>query len=101
MANITKHDLVTDIAVTTGIAQKDAKKVVECFLDLVSHHLVKGNSIEIRGVGTFSVKSRKGRPVRNPRTGEQFHLGSRAVPAIKFSDDIKDAVLNSYPRSFE
>lgn len=92
MANITKHDLVTDISITTGISQKDTKATIECFLDFIAHHLEKRNTIEIRGFGTFSVKPRKGRPVRNPRTGEEFRLGERLVPNIKFSDDIKELI---------
>ena len=47
--NVTKHSLVTDVSVTTGVSQKDTKKVVECFLDFITHHLEKGNTIEIRG----------------------------------------------------
>ena len=92
MANITKQDLVTDISITTGITQKDTKKTRECFLDFIAHHLAKGNTIELRGFGTFSVKPRKDRPVRNPRTGQELRLGDRHVPNIKFSDDIKEMV---------
>ena len=90
--NITKQCIVTDIAVTTGFSQKDTKKVVECFLDFIVHHLEKGNTIEIRGFGTFSVKGRKGRPVRNPRTGEQLLLDGRKVPTLKFCDIVRERV---------
>lgn len=92
MSNVTKHSLVTDVSMTTGITQKDTKKVVECFLDFIAHHLEKGNTIEIRGFGRFSVKSRKGRPVRNPKTGEQYHLDGRKVPMLKFCDDLKERI---------
>lgn len=84
--------LVTDISVTTGISQKETKKVVECFLDFITHHLEKGNTIELRGFGTFAVRARKERPVRNPRTGEKLLLEGRMVPALKFCDDVKERI---------
>lgn len=92
MSNISKHSLVTDVSVATGVTQKDTKKVVECFLDFIAHHLEKGNTVEIRGFGRFSVKSRKGRTVRNPRTGEQFQLDGRKVPTLKFCDELKERI---------
>ena len=90
--NITKQLLVTDVAVATGISQKDTKKVVECFLDYIAVHLEKGSTIEIRGFGTFAVRPRKTRPVRNPRTGEKLVLEAHQVPTLKFSDDIKERI---------
>ena len=90
--NITKHFLVTDISMATGISRKYAKTVVECFLDLIAHHMEHGNTIELRGFGTFANRARKKRPVRNPRTGEQLVLEGRYVPTLKFSDDIKERI---------
>ncbi len=92
MSNITKHSLVTDVSIATGVTQKDTKKVVECFLDFIAHHLEKGNTIEIRGFGRFSIKNRKERPVRNPKTGEQFQLKNRKVPILKFCNELKDRI---------
>jgi nucleoid DNA-binding protein len=92
MSNITKHHLVTDISVTTGISQIDIKKTVECFLDFITNHLEKGNTVEIRGFGRFSVKSRKQRPVRNPRTGAEIILEERRVPVLKFCDDVRKRI---------
>ena len=90
--NITKQNLVTDIAVATGITQKVTKQVVEAFLDFIELHLEKGNTVELRGFGRFSVKGRKSRPVRNPKTGAVLQLGDRMVPTVKFCDDLKERV---------
>jgi len=97
MPNITKQDLVTDIAVATGISQKHTKIVINGFFDFLVFHLNRGDSIELRGFGTFSVKSRKGRPVRNPRTGQEYQLADRIVPTLKFCDRIKDAIVKHIP----
>lgn len=92
MPNITKQSLIQDIAKSTGFVRNDIKTVVEQFLDLVGEKLIEGNTIEIRGFGTFACKPRKARPARNPRTGETVLIEERMVPTFKFSNDIKDKI---------
>ncbi|WP_407440433.1 HU family DNA-binding protein [Fibrobacter sp.] len=92
MANITKQYLIQEIAKSTGFVRNDIKTVVEQFLDLVGEKIVEGNTIEIRGFGTFACKPRKARPARNPRTGETVLIEERMVPTFKFSNDIKDKI---------
>jgi DNA-binding protein HU-beta/integration host factor subunit beta len=90
--NITKQYLIQEIAKSTGFVRNDIKIVVEQFLDLVGEKLIEGNTIEIRGFGTFACKPRKARPARNPRTGETVQIEERMVPTFKFSNDIKDRI---------
>lgn len=92
MANITKQALIQEIAKSTGFVRNDIKTVVEQFLDLLAEKLIEGNTIEIRGFGTFACKPRKARPARNPRTGETVLIEERMVPSFKFSNDIKDKI---------
>ena len=92
MANITKQALIQEIAKSTGFVRNDIKTVIEQFLDLLGEKLIEGNTIEIRGFGTFSCKPRKARPARNPRTGETVLIDERLVPTFKFSNDIKDKI---------
>ena len=92
MANITKQSLIQEIAKSTGFVRNDIKIVVEQFLDLLGEKLIEGNTIEIRGFGTFACKPRKARPARNPRTGETVLINERSVPTFKFSNDIKDKI---------
>lgn len=56
MPNITKQTLIQEIAKSTGFVRNDIKTVIEQFLDLVGEKLIEGNTIEIRGFGTFSCK---------------------------------------------
>jgi DNA-binding protein HU-beta/integration host factor subunit beta len=92
VANITKQSLIQEIAKSTGFVRNDIKIVVEQFLDLLGEKLIDGNTIEIRGFGTFACKPRKARPARNPRTGETVLINERLVPTFKFSNDIKDKI---------
>lgn len=87
--NTTKHDLVVDVAKKTGLTQADAKIVVEELIEAISRILESGQSIEIRGFGTFYTKVRKPRPARNPKTGEVIPLAERAVPLFKYSTALK------------
>lgn len=92
---MTKQDLIQDIAQSTGFVRSDIRGVVEQFLDLVGTTLSTGDSIEIRGFGTFSIKERKSRPARNPRTGEVVVLQDRLVPLFKFSAELKERINHS------
>jgi DNA-binding protein HU-beta/integration host factor subunit beta len=92
VANITKQSLIQEIAKSTGFVRNDIKIVVEQFLDLLGEKLIEGNTIEIRGFGTFACKSRKARPARNPRTGETVFIDERLVPTFKFSSEIKEKI---------
>lgn len=92
MPNVTKQDLIQEIAKATGFIRNDIKIVIEQFLSLVGEKLIENKTIELRGFGTFTCKERKARPARNPRTGEPVLLQERLVPTFKFSSDIKDKI---------
>ena len=92
MANVTKQDLITEISKNTGLTQSDVKVAVEEFLAVIGETLLKDNSIEIRGFGTFLTKIRKPRPARNPKTGEVVPLLERTVPLFKFSSELKHRI---------
>lgn len=90
---VTKADLVEEIAKRTGLTKKDIGQAVDGFILAIKNALAEGRHIEIRGFGTFSVKDRKARTARNPRTGEAVPLPPRRVPVFKVSRELKDRVL--------
>jgi len=90
--NVTKQDLIQEIAKSTGLIRNDIKLVIEQFLSLVGEKLIENKTIELRGFGTFVCKGRKARPARNPRTGESVFLEERFVPTFKFSSEIKNKI---------
>lgn len=91
---MTKADLVKIISENTGIIRKDVAVVVDSLLQAVKDSLVKGNHIEIRGFGTFKLKTRKPRVGRNPKTDEKVPVPSRTVPTFKFSREFKNSVVD-------
>lgn len=91
---MTKADLVKIISENTGIIRKDVAVVVDSLLQSIKDSLGKGNHIEIRGFGTFKLKTRKPRVGRNPKTDEKVPVPARTVPTFKFSREFKTSVVD-------
>ncbi len=89
---MTKADIVENIAERTGLTKTDTSLVVEGIIETLKEALVGGDSVEIRGFGTFKIKKRAARRARNPRTGEPVDIPAKYVPAFKASRELKDAV---------
>ncbi|MGL1933940.1 MAG: HU family DNA-binding protein [Fibrobacterales bacterium] len=92
MPNVTKRDIVLDIARSTGFTQTQIRGVVDEFFTIVAKELQADKKIELRGFGTFYTKDRKPRLARNPKTGEPVQLEKTRAPLLKFSSDIKDKI---------
>lgn len=89
---MTKADIVNQIAETTGLTKVETKAVVEGVFTSIMDALASGKRIELRGFGVFSVKGRKSRLARNPRTGAPVPLEDRHVPIFKASPEFQDRV---------
>ncbi len=86
---MTKAELVELIAGGTGISKKDTGIVVNLILENIGKALEAGDKVELRGFGSFKVKSRRARLARNPRTGASVHVPSKLVPYFKASNELK------------
>ncbi|MCX7879970.1 MAG: integration host factor subunit beta [Ignavibacteria bacterium] len=81
--NITKADIIDEIAKATGLTKIETKAVVDGVLTTVINSIANGKRIELRGFGVFKSKERKPRMARNPKTGEVVPLDKRFVPVFK------------------
>jgi len=90
--NVTKADIVDKIANETGLTKLETKAVVDGLLLSIIEALSDGKRIELRGFGVFSVKSRKPRMARNPRTGDPVPLDERFIPTFKVSSEFQEKV---------
>ena len=91
---MTKADLVKMVSENTGIIRKDVSVVVDSLLQCIKDSLAEGHHIEIRGFGTFRLKTRKARMGRNPKTEEKIPVPARTVPTFKFSREFKLSVVD-------
>ena len=90
---MTKSDLIERIAERNEhISKKDIEVVVNTIFNSMRDALVEGDRIEIRGLGSFSVKTREARDGRNPKTGESVALPIRRVPYFKVGKELRERV---------
>ena len=88
---MTKSELIARIAeLNPHLYQSDAEKIVSTVFNEISNALSLGRRVELRGFGVFSVRTRKARAGRNPRTGEQVSVEAKSVPFFKAGKKLKD-----------
>ncbi|MCL2282929.1 MAG: integration host factor subunit beta [Fibromonadales bacterium] len=92
---ITKSDLINETAISCGLTRDDAKVSIEQFFDVVKDIIKEGNSLEIRGFGTFSPKTCNPRLGRNLKTGELIPLAASKSMNFKFSSELKARITGS------
>ena len=86
-----KSELVQRIASQNPhLYQRDIENIVNAVLGEVTAALGRGDRVELRGFGAFSVKSRPARTGRNPRTGEAVHVAAKHVPFFKTGKELRD-----------
>jgi nucleoid DNA-binding protein len=86
---LNKADLVDIIAEGTGLTKVETAAVIDAFLATISYALSKGERVELRRFGTFSLKERKAKVGRNPKTGEVVPIPPRKVPHFKPSPELR------------
>lgn len=92
MNQVTKADLIDQVAARTGLTKKDAGQAVDAVFESVAEALSNGDRVQIVGFGTFEVRERAARRGRNPQTGQEIEISARKVPAFKAGKALKDAV---------
>ncbi len=88
---MTKSQLIAKLAEKNSqLYIRDIEVLVETIIDEMSEALVKGDRVELRGFGAFSVKEREARTGRNPRTGESVEVAAKRSPAFKAGKALRD-----------
>lgn len=87
-----RSDLVNKLKDKAALNKKDAAEVVDTFFDEITEALVKGERVEIRSFGSFTVKNYKPYVGRNPKTGEQINVSSKKLPFFKVGKELKEKV---------
>ena len=93
---MTKSDLIARLAERfPDLVAKDADFAVKMILDALSEALVKGDRIEIRGFGSFSLNYRPPRVGRNPKSGDKVSVPEKWVPHFKAGKELRERVDKS------
>ena len=93
--SLTKSDLIDNLARNQGhLAYKDVELAVKSLIEKMSSALSRGDRIEIRGFGSFSLHYRPPRIGRNPKSGDKVSLPGKYVPHFKPGKELRDRANN-------
>ena len=88
---MTKSELILRLAERNPhLYQRDVEKIVTTIFDEIAAALARGDRVELRGFGAFSVKRRDARTGRNPRTGEAVDVHEKSIPFFKTGKQLRE-----------
>jgi len=88
---MTKSELIQRLAERNPhLYHRDVELIVSAIFDEISAALARGDRVELRGFGAFSVKRRDARQGRNPRTGDTVSVDEKFVPFFKTGKQLRD-----------
>ena len=90
--NLTKKDLVNTVYMQIGFSKQISENLIEEFFSLIVLNLKKKRSVKISKFGTFSIRSKKSRIGRNPKTKENKVISERDVVLFKPSKEFKEFI---------
>jgi integration host factor subunit beta len=93
-----KSELIARLAKQNPhLYQRDIERIVSTIFEEVSRALARGDRVELRGFGTYSVKRRAARQARNPRTGEAVRVAEKHVPFFKAGKGLRQRLNGQVP----
>jgi integration host factor subunit beta len=88
---MTKSELILRLSEQNPhLYQRDIEKIVTTIFDEITEALARGDRVELRGFGAFSVKKRDARVGRNPRTGASVHVTQKYIPFFKTGKQLRE-----------
>ncbi len=94
----TRADLTDAVYRSLGVSRNESSHFVERILEEICAALERGESVKISSFGTFSVRDKKMRMGRNPKTGEEVPITPRRVITFRASHVLKDHINNALQR---
>lgn len=90
---MTKGELIERLSEVGGsLSRHKAESVVNVIFDSMLQALQNGDKVEIRGLGSFTIRERKARMARNPKTGAVVGISARKTPFFKTGKDLRERV---------
>ena len=88
---MTRSELIAKLAAKNpALYHRDIERLVSTILDEIGGALERGDRVELRGFGAFSIKHREARTGRNPRTGETVEVEAKRLPFFKTGKALRD-----------
>lgn len=89
---LTKANMVEYLYDEIGLNKREAKDLVEMFFEEIKNALEEGNHVKLSGFGNFTLRDKKQRPGRNPKTGEEIPVSARRVVTFRPGQKLKHRV---------
>jgi integration host factor subunit beta len=89
---MTKAELIEKVLQAADLSKKEAEAAVEAFFDSIIKSLHNGEKVELRGFGSFRLRSRGPRVGRNPKTGEKVQVPAKRIPYFKPGKELKELI---------
>ena len=90
--NLTKKEIINSIYMQIGYSKKVTENLLEEFFELILNNLIKHKKVKISKFGTFSIKEKKPRIGRNPKTKKEVLISARKVLIFKSSKELQKLV---------
>ena len=91
-STVTRADLAETLYREIGLSRLESSELVESIVDHISDALMRGEKVKLAGFGTFSLRDKKERIGRNPKTGKVVPITSRRVIVFKPSQVLRERV---------
>ena len=88
--SLTKAALIEEVAHAAGLTKKRAEMIVDTVLGSIVKTLHRGEKVELRGFGSFRLRSREPHTARNPRTGDRVDVASKRIAYFKPGKELKE-----------
>ena len=89
---MTKAELVEEVSRVSDLTKKHSEVIVDTVFKSIIDALHRGEKIELRGFGSFRLRSRKSRTGRNPKTGEKVEVPTKKIPYFKPGQELKELI---------
>jgi integration host factor subunit beta len=91
---MTRSDLIKRLAeANPHLYMRDVERIVATVFNHIAAALARGDRVELRGFGAFSIRARGGRAARNPRSGEQVAVPDKTVPHFRTGKELRDRLM--------
>lgn len=92
MNTVTRLDVAEAIYTEIGLSRKDSSDILDMIIDEIVKELSQGNDVKLSSFGTFSLRDKKARTGRNPKTGVEAVISSRRVISFKPSQTMRKLI---------
>ena len=96
---MTKSELVEALAAEMGLSARQALGILDTILDTMSDAMSRGEGVELRGFGSFSIRQYGAYEGRNPKTGAHTKVKPKRLPFFKVGKGLRQAWISTLPLS--